>query len=261
MSLKLAIVNQKGGVGKTTSSINLAAYLALRGKRVILLDIDPQGNATSGLGVDKTGLERSCYDVLINQTALDEVIVDTPQANLRLGPGNIHLAGGEVELATLPEREKRLKSALEGLHSPYDFLLVDCPPSLGLLTLNALSAVDGVIIPIQAEYYALEGVSQLVETLNLMKESLNPALEIFGVLMTMSDGRTQLAAQVEKEVRAYFGDMVFKTVIPRNVRLSEAPSYGQSINQYDRRSKGAQAYHDLAREVIKREKRFRHGSK
>ncbi len=256
MAIKLAIVNQKGGVGKTTTSINLAAYLALRGKRCLLFDMDPQGNASSGLGIDKNNLESSCYDILINGVSPDEVIVKTEQNNLSLAPGNIDLAGGEVELAAMSEREFKLKTALSEMQTPYDFLLIDCPPSLGLLTLNALVAVDGLIIPIQAEYYALEGVSQLVETVNSVKNGLNPELKIYGVVMTMSDGRTQLAQQVEKEVRNFFGDMVFKTVIPRNVRLSEAPSYGQSINLYDKRSKGAEAYHQLAKEVIKREKRF-----
>lgn len=257
MAIKLAIVNQKGGVGKTTTTINLAAYLALRGKRTLLFDIDPQGNASSGLGIDKNTQTYTTYDIIIDGKDADEVIVATEQSNLQIAPGNINLAGGEVELANAEGREYKLKEALVKMKTPYDFLLLDCPPSLGLLTLNALTAADALIIPIQAEYYALEGVSQLVETVNSVKNALNPDLSIFGVLMTMSDGRTQLAQQVEKEVRNYFGDMVFKTVIPRNVRLSEAPSYGQSINLYDRRSKGAEAYHQLAREVIKREKRFK----
>lgn len=259
MGIKLAIVNQKGGVGKTTSTINLAAYLALRGKRTLLFDIDPQGNASSGLGINKNDQEFTTYDVLIDGKNVDEVLQKTAQNNLQVAPGNINLAGGEVELVNIEGREHRLKNTLAEMKTPYDFLLVDCPPSLGLLTLNALTAVDGLIIPIQAEYYALEGVSQLVETINTVKGSLNSKLSIFGVLMTMSDARTQLAQQVEKEVRNYFGEMVFNTVIPRNVRLSEAPSYGQSINLYDRRSKGAEAYHQLAKEVIKREKRFSNG--
>lgn len=256
MGIKLAVVNQKGGVGKTTSTINLAAYLALRGKRTLLFDIDPQGNASSGLGINKNEQEFTTYDVIIDGKAADEVLQKTAQNNLQVAPGNINLAGGEVELVNLEGREFLLKNALAEMKTPYDYLLIDCPPSLGLLTLNALAAADGLIIPIQAEYYALEGVSQLVETINSVRASLNPQLRIFGVLMTMSDARTQLAQQVEKEVRNYFGEMVFNTVIPRNVRLSEAPSYGQTINLYDRRSKGAEAYHQLAKEVIKREKRF-----
>lgn len=259
MAIKIAVVNQKGGVGKTTTAINLAAYLALRGKRCLLFDIDPQGNASSGLGVDKNAQEFTTYDVIINGKSADEVLIETEQHNLMLAAGNIDLAGAEVELASMENREYRLKDALNVMKTPYDFLLVDCPPSLGLLTLNALTAVDAIIIPIQAEYYALEGVSQLMETVNTIKASLNPGLQIFGVLITMSDLRTQLAQLVEKEVRNFFGEMVFKAVIPRNVRLSEAPSYGQSINIYDRRSKGAEAYHQLAKEVIRREKRFLDG--
>lgn len=259
MAIKIAIVNQKGGVGKTTSTINLAAYLALRGKRCLLFDIDPQGNASSGLGIDKNAQAFTTYDIIINGKEADEVLVETEQRNLKLAAGNIDLAGAEVELANMENREFRLRDALNKMQTAYDFLLIDCPPSLGLLTLNALTAVDALIIPIQAEYYALEGVSQLMETVNSIKGSLNPSLQIYGVLITMSDGRTQLAQQVEKEVRSFFGDMVFKIVIPRNVRLSEAPSYGQSINLYDRRSKGAEAYHQLAKEVIRREKRFKDG--
>ncbi len=259
MAIRIAIVNQKGGVGKTTTTINLAAYLALRGKRCLVFDIDPQGNASSGLGVDKNAQAFTTYDVIINGKAADEVLIETEQRNLKVAVGNIDLAGAEVELASLEKREFRLKEALDAMQTAFDFLLVDCPPSLGLLTLNALTAVEAIIIPIQAEYYALEGVSQLMETVNTMKRSLNPDLQIFGVLITMSDVRTQLAQQVEKEVRNFFGEMVFKVVIPRNVRLSEAPSYGQSINLYDKRSKGAEAYHQLAKEVIRREKRFTDG--
>lgn len=257
MSLICAIVNQKGGVGKTTTTINLAAYLATRGKRVILFDLDSQGNSTSGLGIDKDEQENTSYDVLIDQVALSDCLLDTNVRNLRLCPGNIDLAGAEVELASIEEREKRLKTAFEKFEDSYDFMLIDCPPSLGLLTLNALVAADAVLVPIQAEYYALEGVSQLMETVNTVKKALNPPLSIFGVLLTMFDVRTQLANQVESEVRNYFGDKVFKTVIPRNVRLSEAPSYGQSILEYDKRSKGAEAYHKLAREVISRERKRR----
>lgn len=256
MSQICAVVNQKGGVGKTTTTVNLAAYLANRGKRVILFDLDPQGNATSGLGIDKNEQDLSSYDVLINKTALKECLVDTSVRNLRVCPANIDLAGAEVEMASIENREMRLKSAFESFDEPFDFLLIDCPPSLGLLTLNALVAAHSVLVPIQAEYYALEGVSQLMETVNSVKRGLNANLYIFGVLITMFDGRTQLANQVEDEVRNYFGEKVFKTVIPRNVRLSEAPSYGQSILDYDKRSKGAEAYHKLSREVISRERKY-----
>ena len=256
MSQIVAVVNQKGGVGKTTTTVNLAAYLANRGKRVILLDLDPQGNASSGLGIDKKELENSTYDVLINNTDIKECLVDTSVRNLRVCTANIDLAGAEVELAGLEQREMRLKTAFERFEEGYDFLLIDCPPSLGLLTLNALIGADSVLVPIQAEYYALEGVSQLMETVNSVKRGLNPDLYIFGVLITMFDGRTTLANQVEDEVRNYFGEKVFKTVIPRNVSLSEAPSYGQSILDYDKRSKGAEAYHKLSREVISRERKL-----
>lgn len=257
MALVCAVVNQKGGVGKTTTTVNLAAYLATRGKRVLLFDLDPQGNATSGLGIDKTAIDNSTYDLLINGTAIEDCLLDTSVRNLKLCPSNIDLAGAEVELAGMEARETRLKAAFEAYQESFDFLLIDCPPSLGLLTLNALVASESVLVPIQAEYYALEGVSQLMETINTVKSALNPSLGIFGVLITMFDGRTQLANQVEQEVRNYFGDKVFKTVIPRNVRLSEAPSYGQSILDYDKRSKGAEAYHKLSREVISRERKYK----
>lgn len=254
-----AIVNQKGGVGKTTTTVNLAAYLATRGKRVILFDLDPQGNASSGLGIDKNTEINGSYDVLINGLALSDCLHDTSVRNLRICPGNMNLAGAEVELAAMDNRESKLKKAFSTFDEAYDFLLIDCPPSLGLLTLNALVSAGSIIVPIQAEYYALEGVSQLMETVNTIKRGLNPSLSIFGVVITMFDGRTQLANQVEAEVRNYFGDTVFKTVIPRNVRLSEAPSYGQSILEYDKRSKGAEAYHKLSREVISRERKLRKG--
>lgn len=256
MSQICAVVNQKGGVGKTTTTVNLAAYLATRGKRVILLDLDPQGNATSGLGIEKNKVEHSSYDVLINAMPLKDCLLDSSVRNLRVCPANMDLAGAEVELVALEKREMRLKTAFEQFDEAYDFLLIDCPPSLGLLTLNALIASNSVLVPIQAEYYALEGVSQLMETVNSVKRGLNPELFIFGVLITMFDGRTTLANQVEEEVRNYFGDKVFKTVIPRNVSLSEAPSHGQSILDYDKRSKGAEAYHKLSREVISRERKL-----
>lgn len=257
MALVCAIVNQKGGVGKTTTTVNLAAYLATRGKRVILVDLDPQGNATSGLGIEKDSVELSSYDLVINGATLSDCLLETSVRNLKVCPSNINLAGAEVELAGMEKRESRLKEAFQANTESYDFLLIDCPPSLGLLTLNALIASDSVLVPIQAEYYALEGVSQLMETVNSVKNGLNPDLGIFGVLITMFDGRTQLANQVEQEVRKYFGEKVFKTVIPRNVRLSEAPSYGQSILEYDKRSKGAEAYHKLSREVIARERKYK----
>ena len=255
MSEIIAIVNQKGGVGKTTTAINLAAYLATRGKRCILLDLDPQGNASSGLGVDKEADHHTTYDLLINDVPLADCLLDSGRRNLRICPGNVDLAGAEVELVEMEAREYRLKRALEAFDEPYDFLIIDCPPSLGLLTLNALTAAKCLIIPIQAEYYALEGVSQLLQTIEMVRQGLNPELEIFGFVMTMSDIRTQLAQQVEDEVREHFGEQVFRTVIPRNVRLSEAPSHGQAILEYDRRSKGAEAYHQLAREVIRRSRR------
>jgi chromosome partitioning protein len=244
MSNVLALVNQKGGVGKTTTCVNLAAFLARKGKKVLLIDIDPQGNATSGLGFDK--------NELINETEFTEVIIDTGRKNLHLAPANIQLAGAEIELVNVVSRETRLRKSLNEIKNDFDFILMDCPPSLGLLTLNALTAADGVLVPIQGEYYALEGVTQLMETINLVKKSLNPKLSIFGVIVTMFDSRTQLAHQVANEVRKYFGNKVFRTIIPRNVRLSEAPSYGKSILEYDIKSKGAECYDSLAKEVIKR---------
>lgn len=248
----LALVNQKGGVGKTTTCINLAAYLATRGQRTLLVDLDPQGNATSGLGLDKKAIEQSTYDMLINRVSINDVQRETKQPNLYICPGTIDLAGAEIELVGMNQREFVLKEVLSTLNRTYEYILIDCPPSLGILTLNALTAAEGVIIPIQGEYYALEGVTQLMETIRLVKTGLNPTLEIFGVVVTMFDQRVQLANQVNDEVRAYFGDAVFETIIPRNVRLSEAPGYGQPINQYDYRSKGAEAYHNLAREVMER---------
>lgn len=250
----LAIVNQKGGVGKTTTCVNLAAYLAVRGKKTLLIDLDPQGNASSGLGFDKKNLDLTTYDVLINEADIDHVSRETQQKNLWCCPANIDLAGAEVELVDVESREYRLKFAIQSLSRSYDFILMDCPPSLGYLTLNALVAANGCLVPVQGEYYALEGLTHLMETINLVKQELNTSLEIFGVVMTMFDARTQLANQVQQEVQQYFGDRLFKTFIPRNVRLSEAPSYGQSINLYDKRSKGAEAYLSLAKEVIKRSK-------
>lgn len=254
----LALVNQKGGVGKTTTCVNLAAFLARKGKKVLLIDIDPQGNATSGLGFDKNELDMTVYDVLINDEPFENVVIDTGRKNLFLAPANIQLAGAEIELVSVVSRETRLRKALDKYKNEFDFVLMDCPPSLGLLTLNALTAADGVLVPIQGEYYALEGVTQLVETVNLVKKSLNPALYIFGVIVTMFDSRTQLAHQVANEVKKYFGDRVFRTIIPRNVRLSEAPSFGKSILEYDIKSKGAECYDSLAKEVIKRNASMTH---
>lgn len=250
----ISIVNQKGGVGKTTTSVNLSAFLAIRGKKVLVVDLDPQGNATSGFGFDKSELESSIYDVLVNDTPLEQVIQSTQRKNLDLCPTNINLAGAEVELVSAMSRETILKRAIEKVKEKYDFVLIDCPPSLGLLTINALAASSGVIVPIQGEYYALEGLTQLVDTINLVKKHLNPDIGIYGVVITMFDGRTQLTRQVVEEVRKYFGDKVFNTVIPRNIRLAEAPSHGKTIAEYDAKSRGGEAYHELANEVIRRGK-------
>jgi chromosome partitioning protein len=250
----MAVANQKGGVGKTTTAINLAAALAMLGQKTLLADCDPQGNATSGLGFDKYHLTTSIYDGLVGETPGGEIVLATDLDGLFILPSAIALAGAEPELTLLEEgREFRLKRLLAPLRAEYDFILVDCPPSLGLLTLNALTAVDSVIVPIQCEFYALEGVAQLMRTVSLVKESFNPNLELEGILMTMYDGRTNLSVQVEEEVRGHFGEKVYSSVIPRNVRLSEAPSYGQSALQYDPTSKGAEEYLNFAREVLRDE--------
>lgn len=251
MGKVIAITNQKGGVGKTTTSVNLSACIANSGKKVLLIDMDPQGNASSGLGIDKDSLELCIYDVLINGMTMNDVIVPTALKKLKIAPASIDLAGAGVELVNLPKREHILKKALNEIRDDYDFIFIDCPPSLDLLTLNALTAADGVLIPIQSEFYALEGVSQLINTVNLVKKSLNEKLEIEGVLLTMFDGRTNLSIQVADEVKKFFTTKVYKTIIPRNVRLSEAPSYGEPIIIYDPRSKGAEVYMKLAKEVIK----------
>ncbi|KAF1678743.1 ParA family protein [Veillonella sp. R32] len=247
----IAITNQKGGVGKTTTSVNLSACIAKLGKKVLLIDMDPQGNASSGLGIDKDNLEACIYDVLINDVAVGDVIVPTAIKKLKIAPASIDLAGAGVELVGLPKREYILKKALKSIKDEYDYIFIDCPPSLDLLTLNALVAANGVLIPIQSEFYALEGVSQLMNTVNLVKKSLNEKLEVEGVLLTMFDGRTNLSIQVADEVKKYFTTKVYKTIIPRNVRLSEAPSYGEPIIIYDPKSKGAEVYMKLAKEVLK----------
>lgn len=250
----VAITNQKGGVAKTTTSVNLAAYLAKAGKKTLLCDLDPQANATSGVGVDKDSLEHCIYDVLIDEAPAEAVIVPTCCKNLSLLPSSIELAGAEIELVSVVQREGRLKKALLPLKVQYDYIIIDCPPSLGLLTLNALTASDSLLIPIQAEYYALEGLSQLLQTQELVQKHLNPDLELEGVLLTMYDSRTRLAAQVEGEIKKYFGNKVYKSVIPRNVRLSEAPSFGQPICLYDPSSKGAKQYEALCKEFLKANK-------
>lgn len=253
MAKIIAVANQKGGVGKTTTSVNLAACLAAKQQKVLLVDCDPQGNASSGYGIEKSALDQTIYQVLIDNVAVKTVIQPT-EFKVDVLPANIELAGAEVELVAAISRETRLKRALDTVKAAYDYIIIDCPPSLGLLTLNSLAAADSVLMPIQCEFYALEGVSQLMNTIELVRNNLNPCLEIEGVVMTMYDSRTKLAEQVVAEVRENFGDVVYKTMIPRTVRLSEAPSYGQPIIYYDKRSKGADVYRNLAEEVIARGK-------
>ena len=250
MGKVIAIANQKGGVGKTTTAVNVSAILAKKGKRVILIDGDPQGNATSGLGIDKN-VEYSLYDVLINEVDINQTLQDTFLKNLKLCPSNVNLAGAEAELVNLISREQRLKEKLDEIKGDFDYILIDCPPSLGLITLNIFTASDSILIPVQCEYYALEGLGQLINTINLVKKHLNKNLAIEGAVLTMYDIRTNLSNQVVREVKRYFEDKVYKTVIPRNIKLSEAPSFGMPISVYDPVSKGARCYEKLTREIIK----------
>lgn len=245
-----AIANQKGGVAKTTTAVNLSAWISIMGRRVLLIDIDPQGNATSGLGLQKDDLRHTIYDVLINGLAAEKAIIESPIENLHVLPSRIELAGAEIEMVGIKGREYLLKRAVSGIREGYDMIIVDCPPSLGLLTINAMAAADSVLIPIQCEYYALEGVGQLLNTISLVQEGINRDLKIEGVLLTMFDGRTNLSIQVVDEVKRHFREKVYRSIIPRNVRLSEAPSFGKPVMVYDRRSRGAEVYQDLAKEVL-----------
>lgn len=246
----IAVLNQKGGVGKTTTTINLAAYLAKAGRKVLICDIDPQGNSTSGLGLDKRALSSTLYDVLFSRAEAHKTTHKVTSHNLHLLPANSSLAGAEVELVETPYRELKLKNVLDNLN--YDYILIDCPPSLGLLTVNALTAADQVLIPVQAEYYAMEGLSQLLETIQQVRASLNPDLNVLGVVVTLYDSRNSLSEQVKSELEKHFGDKIFSTIIPRNVRLAEAPSFGKTIAEHDKWSKGSRAYKALAKEVEKR---------
>ena len=255
MGQTIACANQKGGVGKTTTVVNVAAYLAAEGEHVLVVDLDPQGNATSGLGVDRAPEGRSVYDALMGDVELSALVVETAIPNLRMVPSSIALAGAEVELADLPQRERRLSALLETVAGAYDYLFIDCPPSLGLLTVNALTAAESVLIPMQCEYYALEGLSQLIATIHLVRDHLNPGLAVKGVVLTMFDSRTNLSTEVAQEVRRHLGSAVFDAVIPRSVRLAEAPSYGKPAATYAPDSRGAIAYYELAAELRRRDGR------
>lgn len=248
----IAIINQKGGVGKSTTAVNLSAALGELNRKTLLIDFDPQGNSTSGLGIEKDGLEQCVYDALLNDVSAEELIHDTESKKVFVIPATIQLAGAEIELVSAMARETRLKELIAPVKDEFDFILIDCPPSLGLLTINALTAADSVLIPIQCEYYALEGVTKLLESMRMVKNRINKGLDTFGVLLTMYDSRTSLSNQVVDEVRAYFGDKTFKTLIPRTVKLSEAPSYGMPVISYAPNNKGAKAYMNLAKEVISR---------
>uniref|UniRef100_UPI00403F639F ParA family protein n=1 Tax=Lentilactobacillus hilgardii TaxID=1588 RepID=UPI00403F639F len=250
MSHVIALANQKGGVGKTTTAVNLGAGLASLGKKILLVDADAQGNATSGVGISKADIGKDIYDVLVNEESMQEAIVHTAHEGLDIVPATIQLSGAEIELTPQMARETRLKAALDDVKDQYDYVLIDCPPSLGLITINAFTASDSILIPVQSEYYALEGLSQLLNTIQLVRKHFNPDLKIEGVLLTMFDARTNLGVQVNQEVRKYFKNEVYETVIPRNVRLSEAPSYGLPIMDYDPKSKGTDKYMKLAKEVL-----------
>ncbi|MFP4497593.1 MAG: ParA family protein [Vulcanimicrobiota bacterium] len=250
MARTITIANQKGGVGKTTTTINLSVALAMQGRKSLLVDLDPQGNTTAGIGIDKKDIKHSVYDVLLGNFKISEVMLETDCDGVFIVPANLSLAGAEVELISEFSREHRLQTVLKEVQDQFDYIFIDCPPSLGLLTINGLTAADGILIPVQCEYYALEGLSQLLQTFDLVKKHLNPSLVIEGVLLTMFDQRLNLATQVAEEVRNYFDNKVYETIIPRNVRLSEAPGFGKSIFGYDRSCRGAEAYEKLAREVI-----------
>lgn len=256
MTRIIAVVNQKGGVGKTTTAVNMATALAAIGKQVLVIDLDPQGNASTGLGIDQQSRVRTSYDVLIGEATLEEAAVKTLIPRLSVAPSTIDLSGAEIELVTMERREFQLKQALASMSGPWDYAIIDCPPSLGLLTLNALVASDAVLIPLQCEFYALEGLAHLLKTIKLVRANLNPRLTIHGVVLTMYDRRNKLTEQIEEDVRGFLGDDVYRTVIPRNVRMSEAPSHGKPALVYDLKCPGSQAYLQLARELIQREKRF-----